>query len=452
MKYEPHDYQKRAMQRVIDTPRIGLFLDMGLGKTVITLTAIQELMYDRFEITKVLVIAPKRVAEDTWTREHAKWDHLKDLKISKVIGTEKQRIKALHEDADIYVIGRDNTVWLTERYMGGKMGWPFDMVVIDELSSFKNPQAKRFRALRKVMPRVKRVIGLTGTPSPNGLMDLWAEIYLLDKGERLGRTLGAYREQYFRPGARNGYVVYNWLPCRNAQKQIEERISDICISMSAADYLTLPKRIDNVIPVQLSAAEMAKYKQLERDQLLQIEGEDIAALNAAAVMTKLLQIANGSVYSVEGTPVRIHEAKLEALTEIIDTTDSPVLVFYSFRHDLEAIQKQIPDARILETEQDIADWNAGKVRVLLAHPASVGYGLNLQEGGHVIVWYGLTWSLELYQQANARLYRQGQEKPVIIHHLIAEGTVDEEVMTALQNKDTSQAALLSALKERRTSA
>lgn len=445
MQYQAHDYQKRAIQLVIDIPRIGLFLDMGLGKTVITMTAIQELMFDRFEVSRVLVIAPKRVAEDTWTREHAKWDHLEDLKISKVLGTPEQRRRALAADADIYVIGRDNVVWLVE-YL---KHWPFDMVVIDELSSFKNPQAKRFRALRKVMPLVERVVGLTGTPSPNGMMDLWAEVYLLDQGERLGKTLGAYREKYFRPGSRNGYVVYRWDLIPGAKKEIEDKISDICISMSAADYLTLPKRIDNIIPVQLSPAEMQAYKTMESEQLLQIEDEDIAALNAAAVMTKLLQIANGSVYSVDGSIVRIHEAKLEALEEIIDTTDGPVLVFYSYKHDLVAIQGKIKDARILNTAQDIADWNAGKVQVLLAHPASVGYGLNLQEGGHVIVWYGLTWSLELYQQANARLYRQGQGKPVIIHHLIAEGTVDEEVMQALQHKDTSQAALLAALKERR---
>ena len=449
MQYQPHDYQTRATQLVIDKPKIGLFLDMGLGKTVITMTAIQELMYDRFEISRVLVIAPKRVAEDTWTREHAKWDHLKDLRISKVLGNEQQRIRALRAEADIYVIGRDNVIWLINYYQGLRKGWPFDMIVIDELSSFKNPQAKRFRALKKAMPSVSRVVGLTGTPSPNGLMDLWAEVYLLDQGERLGLALGAYREKYFRPGARNGYVVYKWEPFRNAQKEIEDKISDICISMSAADYLKLPKRIDNVIPVQLSPDEMEAYKRMERDQLLQIEDDDIAALNAAAVMTKLLQIANGSVYTNEGKVVKIHEAKLEALAEIVDTTDSPVLVFYSYKHDLAAIQGKIKGTRILENEKDISDWNAGKVQVLLAHPASVGYGLNLQEGGHVIVWYGLTWSLELYQQANARLYRQGQEKPVIIHHLIAEGTADEEVMAALQNKDTSQAALLAALKERR---
>lgn len=451
MKYEAHDYQKRATELVISTPKIGLFLDMGLGKTVITMTAIQDLMFDRFEVSRVLVIAPKRVAEDTWTREHAKWDHLKDLKISKVLGTAAQRRKALEAEADIYVIGRDNVVWLVEHLQKVHKGWPFDMVVIDELSSFKNPQAKRFRALRKAMPYVKRVVGLTGTPSPNSLMDLWAEVYLLDRGERLGSTLGAYRERYFRPGARNGYVVYKWDALPGARKEIEAKISDICISMSAADYLKLPKRIDNVIPVQLSPAEMAAYKTMEAEQLLQIEDDDIAALNAAAVMAKLLQIANGSVYAVDGKVVQIHSAKLEALEEIIDTTDGPVLVFYSYKHDLAAIQGSIKGARVLNSTADIADWNAGKVQVLLAHPASVGYGLNLQEGGHVIVWYGLTWSLELYQQANARLYRQGQEKPVIIHHLIAEGTVDEEVMQALQHKDTSQAALLAALKERRSS-
>ncbi len=449
MEFIPHDYQKRAIDLAVRLPKLGLFLDMGLGKTVITLTAIQELMYNRFEVSRVLVIAPKRVAEDTWTREHAKWDHLKELKISKVLGDERQRVRALQEDADVYVIGRDNVIWLTDCYFQQmRKGWLFDMVVIDELSSFKNPQAKRFRALRQAMPFTKRVIGLTGTPSPNSLIDLWAELYLLDRGERLGATLGEYREKYFRPGARSGYVVYKWEPFRNAQKEIEEKISDICVSMSAADYLELPERIDNIIPVQLSPAEMAAYRKMETEQLLQIGGNDIAALNAAAVMNKLLQIANGSVYSVDGEVIRIHRAKLDALSEITDTADSPVLVFYSYQHDLAAIQSRIRDTRVLESAEDIADWNAGKTHVLLAHPASIGYGLNLQEGGHIIVWYGLTWSLELYQQANARLHRQGQEKPVIIHHLIVEGTVDEDVMDALRRKDTSQASLLAALKGR----
>lgn len=406
-------------------------------------------MYDRFEISKVLVIAPKRVAEDTWTREHRKWDHLNDLTVARVLGAPAQRRRALASDSDIYVIGRDNVVWLVEHYLRLKQGWPFDMIVIDELSGFKNPQAKRFRALRKAAPAAKRIIGLTGTPSPNGLMDLWAQVYLLDRGERLGKTLGAYREKYFKAGARSGYVVYKWIPIRGAKEEIERRISDICVSMSAADYLTLPKRIDNIIPVQLSPVELMKYRQLEKDQIISLEGEDIVAPNAAAVMTKLLQLANGNVYSAEGTVVPFHDKKVEALAEIVDTSGSPVLVFYSFKHDLDAIQKAIPEARILNNEKDIADWNDGKVQVLLAHPASVGFGLNLQDGGHTIVWYGPTWSLELYQQANARLYRQGQQKPVIIHHLIAEGTVDEQVMRALESKGTSQAALLAALKERR---
>lgn len=447
MKFVPHGYQKRAIRMVIDKPKMGLFLDMGLGKTVITLTAIQDLMYDYFEITKVLVIAPLRVAEDTWSRESEKWGHLKGLRISKILGTAAQRKAAVEAEADIYVINRENVVWLVENCKR----WDFDMIVIDELSSFKNPQSKRFRALRKVIVKSSRVVGLTGTPSPNSLMDLWAQIYLLDRGECLGRTLGAYREEFFRPGARNGYVVYKWDLRQGAQEEIEKRISDLCVSMSAKDYLTLPKRIDNVIPIKLSEQELGLYKTLESEQLLHLsEEDDIVALSAAAVMTKLLQIANGRAYNTEGEPVDIHQKKLEALREIIEDTDSPILVFYSFRHDLEAIRGSVPEARELGGPKDIKDWNEGRVRVLLAHPASVGYGLNLQDGGHTIVWYGLTWCLELYQQANARLYRQGQEKPVIIHHLVAEGTVDEQVMKALEAKDMSQAALLAALKERRT--
>ena len=433
MKYTAHGYQKKATERILQQKRVGLFLDMGLGKTVITLTAIKELIED-FAIWKVLVIAPKRVAEDTWSREHEKWDHLSGLRISKVLGTPAQRMKALKAEADIYLIGSDNVKWLVE--LMGK-SWPFDMVVIDELSSFKNPSAQRFKALRKVIPASDRVVGLTGTPSPNGLMDLWAEIYLLDRGERLGTTISAYREKYFRAGARNGYIVYKWEPYSYSQKEIERKISDIGMSM-----------MDNEIKIRLSPKEMKQYDQMEREQLLRIDGEAVVALNAAAVMNKLLQMANGSVYADGGDAVKIHEKKLDALEEIIDTTGEPVLVFYSFRHDLEAIKKRIPDARELESSEDIARWNQGEIPVLLCHPASVGYGLNLQDGGHVIVWYGLTWSLELYQQANARLYRQGQQKAVIIHHLIAEGTVDEQVMRALQHKDTSQSALLAALKER----
>lgn len=411
---------------------------------MITLTAIRDLIED-FAVSKVLVIAPKRVAEDTWTREHEKWDHLSWLTVSRVLGTPQQRVRALSRKADVYVISRDLVQWIVQRY--GKL-WPFDMVVVDELSSFKNPQAKRFKALRQVLPYIERVVGLTGTPSPNGLMDLWAEVYLLDRGERLGRTLGWYREKWFKPAVQNGYVVYKWAALKGAEEEIRKRISDICVSMSAADYLELPDRIDREVPVRLSESEMQQYAQMEREALLQVEDETVVALNAAAVMSKLLQIANGRAYTDERGVVQIHDAKAEALEEIVDVSDSPVLVFYSFRHDLEAIKAKIPDARMLEGPGDIAAWNRGEIRVLLAHPASVGYGLNLQDGGHVIVWYGLTWSLELYQQANARLHRQGQTRPVIVHHLIAEGTVDEQVMKALRTKDTSQAALLAALKER----
>lgn len=405
-------------------------------------------MYDRLEIDRVLVIAPKRVAEDTWTREHEKWDHLKHLRMSLILGNPDQRLRAAEADADIYVIGRDNLVWLVDHFERLRK-WPFDMIVVDELSGFKNPQSKRFRALRKVLGVTKRIVGLTGTPSPNGLMDLWAQVYLLDRGERLGRTLGEYRARYFRPGAHSGYVVYKWNPLPGAEEAIRDKLSDLCVSMSAADYLALPDRIDNTVPVKLSAKEYELYKRMESEQILQIEGEDVVALTAAAVMTKLLQMANGRVYGETGGAVDIHRKKLEALRDIVESLGEPVLVFYSYKHDLERIQEALPDARTLDGPEAIADWNAGRIPVLLAHPASVGYGLNLQEGGRMIVWYGLTWSLELYQQANARLYRQGQTKPVIIHHLIAEGTVDEQAMAALQRKDTSQAALLAALKERR---
>ena len=451
MRFKPHAYQERAIRMIETLPQVGLFLDMGLGKTVITLTAVRDLIYDLFEVRKVLVIAPKRVAEDTWSREADKWEHLSMLSMSLILGTAEQRTRAIEHEADVYVIGRDNVVWLVELLQKRRRGWPFDMIVIDELSSFKNPQAKRFRALKKATPFASRVVGLTGTPSPSSLMDLWAELYLLDRGQRLGLTLGAYREKYFRAGAHNGYVVYKWEPRKGAQEEIEQKISDICVSMSAADYLTLPPRIDNVIPVKLSEEERARYRQMEEDQLIRFDDSDdvVAALSAAAVMGKLLQIANGRVYTEEHEAVRIHERKLDALEDIIEATAGSVLVFYSFRHDADAIRERIPEAKELTGPEDIRAWNDGKIPVLLAHPASVGYGLNLQEGGRVIVWYGLTWSLELYQQANARLHRQGQTKPVIIHHLITEGSVDEDVMQALRHKDTSQAALLAALKERK---
>ena len=342
------------------------------------------------------------------------------------------------------MIGRDNVVWLTQILPK----WPFDMVIIDELSSFKSNQAKRFKALRKVLPASRRVVGLTGTPAPNSFMDLWAELYLLDRGERLGKTIGCYREEYFRPGKTDGHVVYSWELRKGAREKIEKLIGDICVSMRAEDYLTLPKRIDVEVPVVMAPEEKGLYTRMESEQVLNFDGEQVVALNAAAVMNKLLQMANGAVYTESGEVVKIHEAKLDKLEEIVDTAGEPVLVFYSYKHDKDAIEKRIRGVREIKGPKDIKDWNDGKIPVLLAHPASVGYGLNLQDGGHVIVWYGLTWSLELYQQANARLYRQGQQKPVIIHHLITEGTVDEQVMRAIQHKDTSQAALLAALKEK----
>lgn len=421
----------------------------SVSKTVIALTAVDYLMHDAFEVAKALVIAPLRVAEDTWSREADKWDHLKTLRISKILGSAAERRKGLTADADIYVINRENVKWLVEECQE-KKHWPFDMIIIDELSSFKSNKSQRFKYLRKVIPLTDRVVGLTGTPSPNGLMDLWAQIYLLDRGERLGKTLTAYRDRYFVPGKRNGYTVFTWDLKQGAAESIQAKVSDICISMSASDYLQLPERIDNEIRVKLSPAEMKTYRQMERDQLIELDGADVVALNAAAVAGKLLQMANGSVYDDVRNVIRIHEKKLDALEELIDVTDDNILVFYNFRHDLDALRDRFDklSPRELKTEADIREWNDGKIKVLLAHPASVGYGLNIQDGGHTIIWYGLTWSLELYQQANARLYRQGQIKNVIVHHLIAEGTIDEQVMRVLTKKQAGQEALLEALKER----
>lgn len=447
MKFQPHEYQKAAENKILEQPSVGLFLGMGLGKTVITLTAINRLMYEEFEVQHVLVIAPKRVAEDTWSRESQKWDHLKHLKLSKALGTSKQREEALRVDADIYIINRDNVKWLVDRC---RKNWQFDMVVIDELSSFKSSRSQRFRALKSVRSLIRRMVGLTGTPAPNSLMDLWAQIYLLDKGERLGKTLTGYRDRYFLPGRRNGYTVFDWELKEGADKAIQEKISDICISMSSEDYLELPERMNNLIWLKLSDQELQNYRTMEKERLLELEESEIVALSAGAVTGKLLQMANGAVYDMEGRYITIHERKLDALEEILDTNTEPVLVFYSYKHDydriMERFQKMKP--RSLDTPKDIRDWNGGTIRMLLAHPASVGYGLNIQEGGHIIVWFGLPWSLELYQQANARLDRQGQKQRVVIHHLLVEGTVDENVMEALERKDTGQKALLDAVKAR----
>ncbi|MED1787612.1 DEAD/DEAH box helicase [Brevibacillus laterosporus] len=446
MRFTPHKYQEFAIEKILDTPAVGLFLEMGLGKTVITLTALEKLLFDSFEASKILVIAPLRVAEDTWSRESQKWSHIKHLRISKILGDRKRREKAIKADADIYVINRENVEWLVSTT--GK-DWPFDTVVIDELSSFKSGGSKRFRALRRVRPMMSRVIGLTGTPAPNGLMDLWAQIYLLDQGERLGKTITGYRDRYFDAGARKDHIVYEWREKKEAEKNVYEKIADICMSMKAEDWLDMPERIDRVVPVKLTGDAQLQYKKLERDLLLPFSDGDVVANTAAVLSNKLLQMANGAVYD-ENTSIReIHSAKLEALQDIVEAANGkPVLVFYAYKHDLQRIKKAIPEARTLDTAEDIASWNKGEIPVLLAHPASAGHGLNLQDGGNQIVWFGLTWSLELYQQANARLHRQGQMQKVIVHHIVAEGTMDEDVMLRLEGKADDQDALLEAVKAR----
>lgn len=404
-------------------------------------------MYNRFEIEKVLVIAPLRVAEDTWSTESKKWDHLNHLRISKILGSPAQRRKALAEDADIYIINRENVVWLTNELSGVGNEWGFDMVVIDELSSFKSPKAQRFKALRKYITRSGRVVGLTGTPAPNGLIDLWSQIYLLDSGERLGHTITGYRERYFTPGQRNQTTIFNYKPKPEAEQAIKKRISDICISMSAEDWLELPDRIDNIQTVRLTDKERSAYDKFERDSYVEFMDGEITAASAAALTNKLLQYSNGAVYLPDGGYVTTSEKKLDALGELLDTSaGKPVLCFYSYRHDLERIQKRFPNARKLTGSEDIQAWNAGEISLLLAHPAGAGHGLNLQAGGNVIVWFGLTWSLELYQQANARLHRQGQTEAVIVHHLITAGTVDEKVIESLRGKHDVQDDLLRSLK------
>lgn len=417
---------------------------MGLGKTVITLTAIEELVCNRFEVSKVLVIAPLRVAEAVWSAERDRWVHLHRLRVSKAVGGRRERLRALQQKADIYTINRENVPWLVELF-GSR--WPFDMVVIDESSSFKNPQAARFKALRKVLPKIKRLVELTGTPSPNGLMDLWSQIYLLDKGARLGCTLGEYRRRWFTPGAGCGHVVYEWRPRPEAAKEIRMKISDICVSMRTEDYLDLPEAIYNRVEINLPENIIAEYKQLERDLILPLKEADIEASTAASLSNKLLQMASGAVYLDDGSYQEIHEKKLEALSELAESNEyKSILVFYWYRHDLERLQKRFPQARKLDRAKDITDWNNGRIRMLLVHPASAGHGLNLQYGGNVIVWFSLSWSLELYQQANKRLHRSGQQSAVIIHHLIAKGTIDEAVIKALAEKKAGQDGLLEALK------
>lgn len=449
MEFKAHNYQQFAIQHIIDHPGAGLFLDMGLGKTVSALTAANFLMYEDMEVSKVLVIAPKRVAEETWTTEVDKWDHLKHLRVSKVLGCERQRKEALKVDADIYVINRENVAWLVCLY---QLEFPFDMVIIDELSSFKSPKSIRFKALRRIRPFVKRVVGLTGTPAPRGLADLWSQLYLLDMGERLGKTVTGYRLNYLTPGQTHGGVVYNYNVKEGCDTVIYNKISDICVSMAAKDYLSLPERINRTVEIKLPAPIKAKYDEFEKEQVLALDdSEDISAINAAALSNKLLQFANGAVYDAEKKFHEVHKEKLEALEEIVDAANGQsVLVFYSFKHDLIRIKKQLKSytPRTLDTSEDIKRWNQGDIQVLLAHPASAGHGLNLQAGGNIIVWYGLNWSLELYQQANARLDRQGQTKPVIVHHLVVSGTMDEDVVKSIGGKAECQNALMDAVKAR----
>lgn len=396
----------------------------------------------------MLVIAPLRVAQDTWVKEAAKWDHLNHLRIARMTGTRRERIAALESEADVYVINRENVVWLTE-YLGAHY-WPFDMVVIDELSSFKSPSARRFRALRRRLGSIRRIVGLTGTPAPNGLIDLWSQVYLLDKGERLGRTLTSYRNTYFRPDRMNGHLVYSYRLLEGAEEAIHKKLSDLCMSLRKEDYLDLPGQIYENVDLTPPPALLKKYRAFERERIMECVGEDgeIVALSAAALTNKLLQFANGAIYDAEGAAHELHSLKLDALEELIEAANGePVLVFYAFRHDRDRIMKRLA-CRELKTGADIDAWNRREIPVAIAHPASVGHGLNLQEGGHIIIWYGLTWSLELYQQANERLNRPGQTRVCRIYHILLKGTADEMVLEALKGKNTSQSALIEALKKR----
>lgn len=446
-----HPYQVAAVEHILNHTHCGLFLEMGLGKTVSTLTAISRLMWDELSISRVLVVAPKRVAESVWDAEIDKWEHLKDLRISKIVGDAKTRLNALRTPADIYAIGRDNIAWLCKFYAGKHL--PFDMLVIDELSSFKNHKAVRFKHLRMVQPQFKRVVGLTGTPAPNGLIDLWAQMYLLDRGERLGKFITRYRDEYFRPGRRNGAVIYTYDLQKGADLRIHQKISDICMSMKAKDYLTLPKRITNLIKVYFDDDLRKKYDDFEKEQVLSLveDNAEITALNAAALSGKLLQFANGAVYDEERGVHFIHDLKIEATKELLDDANGkPVLIAYTFQHDrarlLEALKSYHP--RELKNGDDIKDWNAGKIPVLLMHPASGGHGLNLQAGGHIIIWFGQTWSLELEQQFNARLDRQGQTESVIVNKIVAAKTIDEDVIRAISGKQGTQEKLMDAVRAR----
>ena len=451
MRFRPHAYQQHCIDKILEIRKLGLFLDMGLGKTVTTLTAVKELKYNRFQVRKVLVIAPKKVAEGTWSREKDKWDHTRILRVSLVLGSQSRRIRALNTPADLYIVNRENVVWLVEYY---RNAWPFDMVVVDESSSFKSHKAKRFKALASVGPHIERMVELTGTPSPNGLDDLWSQIYLLDGGERLGRKYTQFRERYFDPGDRGQNVVYNYKAKPGSEDSILEKISDICISMKAEDYLQLPEIVYHQVPVVLDAKAKKAYGELERKMVLELPGEEeISVTSAAALSNKLLQLANGAIYDEDHQVHEVHGCKVEAFLELLESLrGKPVLVFYNFQHDRDRIRKALEGTglriRELRNTKDEEAWNRREVDVLLTHPASSAYGLNLQQGGNHVIWFGLTWNYELYTQANKRLHRQGQSERVIIHHLVCTDTRDEDVMRALERKEDVQGWVLESLKAR----
>lgn len=450
MKLSLHDYQEVTKDFIIRTPYAAVILDMGMGKTATTLSAINELMFDRYEVSKVLVIAPLRVANTVWSDEIEQWEELRHLRYAKIVGTPKQRRAALEQDADIYIVNREILPWLVQQC---SPYFKWDMVVIDELSSFKSWQSKRFKSFMAMRPYMKRVVGLTGTPSSNGLMDLFAEFKVIDSGERLGRFIGEYRSRYFDEGRRNGNIVYEYIPMDYAECQIYDKIDDITISMKAMDYLDMPELISTKKVVHLTDKETDNYKRFKKDYVLSdLEDGEVTAANAASLSNKLVQMANGAVYSDDHQVVSLHDQKLDTLEDIIEAANGePVLVAYWFKHDLQRIEERLAKLKVqgtvLKTEQDIREWNKGNIRVGLLHPASAGHGLNLQKGGHHLVWFGLTWSLELYQQTNARLWRQGQQaETVVIQHIVTEGTIDEEILKALENKDAQQSRLIEAVK------
>ena len=443
MKYKPYEYQEYSTKFILSNKYCGIFLGMGLGKSIITLSALWSLALDSFDVGKILIIAPKRVAQDTWPKEIAKWEHLTGLTYSLVLGDKEKRIAALNKKVFIYIINRENVVWLIENHK-----WDFDTVVIDELSSFKSNRAQRFKALRKVRPKITRMIGLTGTPAPNSLIDLWPQVYLLDMGQRLGRFIGGYRDRFFVPDKRNREIVYSYKPRAGAEDKIYELISDICISMKAVDYIDMPELISNKVEVSMSKKEQQIYNDFKKDMVVTLKDDELDAINAAGLSNKLIQMANGAVYGEEKKVINIHYKKLDALEDLIEASNGkPLLVAYWYKHDLKRIKERF-DVRVISTSQDIDDWNEGKIPVALIHPASAGHGLNLQAGGSTIIWFGLTWSLELYQQMNARLWRQGQQNTVVIEHIITKDTIDEDIIIALAKKDSKQVALIEAVKAR----